>query len=444
VAVQVIDGVQFKHSLDKTGLAQFVLRLHTARVFVQDRAADLVKAIGAGDKEAQGKAIATLMTTKEARLAAAIRANRALPDNKRATLERCIEIAEKLDLSKPIKEPVRVWRKPKSNGGYRIIHDPGLVHRTAQQLVRRVMDKHFMPRPFQFTLLGVQRAIKEVKKLVGEGYVYAAHLDIKDFYGSFELEKLLSELPLPEGTVMHAVHGRFMELTWVQDKSKGRYGSPSSSQSLSLLSAQARLGMPQGSGCSSIIGAHCVSRLKWHSTDGVALVNYVDDFLLLATSREARAEAVEELTEAVGHLPGGTFMLELKRKAHVAQGFTFLGHTLQLTDGELRLSPSPKALECFFQEMDGFDHKLQHVVFGPGAQLNACDKPKAMALLARYTTHIRGWRAAFQECPGIDEILAGACAARDQWLSDIGASEADLNPYMNPYIKYEVDGYALK
>lgn len=444
MAAKVIDGVQFKHGLDETELAQFVLRLSSARIFVKDRSTDLVNAISAGDKLARGKAIAALMTTKQARLAAAIRANRALPVYKRATLERCNEIADKLDLSKPIKEPVRCWRKPKSKGGHRIIHDPGLVHRTAQQLVRRVMDKDFTPRPFQYTLLGVQHAIKEVKKLIGEGHVYGAHLDIKDFYGSFELEKLTKDLPLPEGAVKHAVVGRYMELAWVQDTSKGRFGLPSSPLSVSLLCKQARLGMPQGSGCASIIGARCVSRLKWSPTEDVALVNYVDDFQLLAKSKQALAKAVEELTKAVGHLPGGTFILELKQQSPVAQGMTFLGHTLQLSDGELRVWPSLKASECFSQEMDRLDHELKRVVFPPGVKASACDKSKAMILLVSYTAKIRGWRAAFRECPKIDDMLVEAWVARDQWLEAIGAVDADLGKYVNPYLNNDVDAYVFK
>ena len=41
--------------------------------------------------------------------------------------------------------------------------------------------------------------------MVGAGYVYAARLDIKDFFGSFHLEKLAPELPLPYEVVEHAV-----------------------------------------------------------------------------------------------------------------------------------------------------------------------------------------------------------------------------------------------
>ena len=208
-----------------------------------------------------------------------------------------VSVAHSLDLSKPLKEPVQVWLKNKTNG-YRIIHNHGLKHRTAQDLVKRVMDVVFVPRPFQFTHLGIHAAIKQTKALINAGYVHAAHLDIKNFYGSFEPEKLLPELPLPKEVVEHAVVGRHMEVVWDQEHMKGKSLSPHH-----ILQKEARLGIPQGSACSSIIGAYCTSRLPWITMADVAMLNYADDYLLLAKSSNARAKAIDELTEAVGSSP---------------------------------------------------------------------------------------------------------------------------------------------
>ena len=102
-----------------------------------------------------------------------------------------------------------------------------------------------------------------------------------------------------------------------------------------ILHKEARLGIPQGSACSSIIGAYCTSRLPWVTTADVAMLNYADDYLLLAKSSNAQAKAVDELTEAVGNLPGGTFKLHLVEKGSASHGFCFLGHELQIVKGKL-------------------------------------------------------------------------------------------------------------
>jgi len=134
----------------------------------------------------------------------------------------------------------------------------------------------------------------------------------------------------------------------------------------------------------------------------------------------------------------------VKQQAHVAQGITFLGRALQLTNGELRVSPSPKAMECFYKEMDGLDHKLMKIVFHGGAKLSGSDKANATELLADYSAKIRGWGAAFQECSLMSEFLAPAWGARDQWLKDVGVAEAELQKYANVYEVHSVDGYVFK
>jgi hypothetical protein len=153
------------------------------------------------------------------------------------------------------------------------------------------------------------------------------------FYGSFEPEKLSPELPLPKEVVEHAVLGRHMEVVWDPEHMKGKTLHPSLSPR-HILHKEARLGVPQGSACSSIIGAFCMSRLPWVPKVGVVMLNYVDDFLLLANSPSALAEAIDELTEAVGDLPGGKFKLQLVEKGSASHGFCFPRSRVADREGE--------------------------------------------------------------------------------------------------------------
>jgi hypothetical protein len=255
VAVVLIDQVPFRHALPAAELKDVLATVKGDRAFTKVRVKDLSEALKAGDELGKAVAIAQLTGDPRVMLTSAIRANKSLPGKTRAPLEQVLKVAETLDLSKPIKEPVRCWPKPKKSGGHRVIHDHGLMHRTGQDLVKRVMEVAYKPRHFQYTLLGLHAAIARVKTLITSGFTHVAHLDVQDFYGNFKLENLLNELPLPAGAVTHVVVGRHQEVVWTQDVSKSGHGLSSLPHTFDHLDTQARQGMPQGSACSPIIGA---------------------------------------------------------------------------------------------------------------------------------------------------------------------------------------------
>src|SRR3546814_4734910 len=100
---------------------------------------------------------------------------------------------------------------------------------------------------------------------------------------------------------------------------------------LSLLFA-ARLGIPQGSACSPIVSDYCMSRIPWSPSSGIALVNYADDFFLLATSIPLLAAGGDMLIDAVSEIPGGTFKLQQLSEGSVHDGLAFRAeeHTSEL------------------------------------------------------------------------------------------------------------------
>ena len=56
---------------------------------------------------------------------------------------------------------------------------------------------------------------------MNEGKVHVARLDIKEFYPSFVVEKLVTELPLPKEVVEHVVVGRHFEVVMDQEFHEG-------------------------------------------------------------------------------------------------------------------------------------------------------------------------------------------------------------------------------
>ena len=162
-----------------------------------------------------------IATIQKSILCSAITANKKLPAEKRATLEQCLNVPCLLDFDSRLSEPVPVYPKAKKGGGVRMIHKPGLLHRTGQDIVLRIMGAHFAPRPFQYTHRGVQTAIATSKASLNAGLTYAARLDIKDYFVSFDPKKLASELPLRNELVEHVVLGRHLKVVMDQGRTHG-------------------------------------------------------------------------------------------------------------------------------------------------------------------------------------------------------------------------------
>jgi len=426
--IEFIDDVPFKHALPGAALASAKQLIHQSRIETKARLQALRTAIAAKDEGAEAEKRDWLLTSSGALLTSAVEANKNLMPKKRQTLEACLEAPAGIDFEKPFAEIVPVYPKAKKAGGVRAIHNPRLLHRTAQHAIARVMGAYVKPRPFQFTQLGLHKAIARTKTLLKAGYVYTDRLDVKDFYSSFHQEALSPELPLLEGVVANAVVGRHMEVVKDQEK---RYSLQSSSilPLTQTLLYQARLGIPHGSGCSPIIGMHCVSRLVWAPSPGVMLVNYADDFLVLTKSAQLRDEAVGKLTEAVADLPGGHFELKLKSKSTAAKGIEFLGHHLQIIDGALRTRPMNTNLNYLYLRLDALDTKLGTLMNSPG-QFDTAFRCLAQMLAIR-----RGWASAFRECDDlemqwllvIDEGLKANCKQLHVSMDDVAKA---IQPWM--------------
>lgn len=439
-----VDNVAFKHQLSGQALSDAYAQIATARADTNMRVEELLAGIKADDAFLTQRAGALLIEGSDARLASAITANKKLRPPYRQTLERCLAVPALLDFSKPLPEPVPVYAKKKNSGGVRMIHKPGLLHRTAQDMVERIMSAHYVPKPFQFTHRGVHRAIKQAKVGLTEGKVFVARLDIKDFYSSFEVEKLVTELPLPQEVVEHVVVGRQIEVVMDKESMKGSCTAISSlPHTYNTLVLLARRGIPLGSACSPIVGAFCMSRLKWVPIDGVLLVNYVDDFLLLSSSPALLGTAVGQLTDAVADLPGGQFELQLKAERTAAKGFEFLGHRLQVVEGKLKTKPAESATCELYEQLDKIEAKLIKIVYVPGMAFKH-DQGEAIKHLAHMVAKIDGWLRAFSECDNPTRDVQVWAMAINEWCSKLGVSTAQLYDAIEPFMGYRWGDYAFR
>jgi hypothetical protein len=377
-----IRGLNFEHALAGGDLAAAKTQIEAAFVVEKTLHQEMITDFKSGTPGYP--AVGCYLNSEQVMLACAVQAGKKVPKRHRPTLETLLGIPPKLTLKKPLGEIdwIRLEPKKHSKGkDFRFVHDFGPMHRTVKQMVLRVLECRFVPKPFQF--LGIQKPIVQVRKAILDGKIHFATMDIENHFGSFRPKKLAALLPmLPKAWVDYVVCSRHVVMKWKKTSLLHNTHVLSPTELLYL----ARLGIPAGSICSPIIAAHSISMLHWASP--VMLWNYADNFLLLAATAVELQEGIEELTAAVKGLPGGHFILKKVNQGHAEDGLDFLGHRLTLTGNKIETEPS-LANE---QSIIGEGRKMGQRV---ALALNKGDKAKAIHHAKKYCAQVKGWLAAF-------------------------------------------------
>lgn len=401
-AVISISGTKFESGLHPKAAKQVRHAIADAETWANLELKSLAALAKTGDVLAAQEKSAELLSDARLRLAAAVGAARKRPILRRPKLEKLYEIAT-VDLEAKITEIVRVSVRKKGSGGYRPVCTFGMKGRTAQEAVKRVLAPYFVPKPFQFTMKGVPAAIEGVRQAIAGGFVHAARLDIKNFYASFNGDKLAHELPLPKGVVEYVVTGRHMNCVTAMQGDHPAISIPH------IIGA--RQGLPQGSICSPIVAARALSRLPTLLVD-TRLVNYADDFLLLAKDAATLDKGMAQIVADVKALPDGIFDLVAKSTGHMSTGMDFLGHRLQADGEQLRLNVSAASAEKFYHTLAALDIEMSHAygvaggIGDLGSSKAAITTEKAIALLCELREYARSWIAAFKLCEDIDDYAA--------------------------------------
>ena len=194
--------------------------------------------------------------------------------------------------------------------------------------------------------------------------------------------------------------------------------------------------------CSPIVGMYCMSRLAWKTMPGVVLVNYADDFLLLAKSPKLLDKAIGKLTDAMGDLPGGQFILKLKTTSNVDAGFDFLGHTLQAIEDKLVTSPTAGNIDKLFKEVMRIEEALWKKVYAIEKH-GVLDNSFAVTPLARMKAKADGWVKAFSQCDDAAGYVEQLTHEFDVWLEKLGLTLKQIVAATDPSMAYDPGDYAL-
>jgi hypothetical protein len=294
---------------------------------------------------------------------------------------------------------------------YRLTIDFGIENRALQYLLLLVLREVVELHPDQYgNRGGVHPAIKRVVEAMSEGYLWATEFDIKDFFASFEGNEALSPLPVPRRVGEKVLISEF--LTLIPGPTliciAGCEGDAEHNP-LSDKLVKARQGIPPGSAASSFV-AEALLADTIHAIPKIGVVvAYIDNFLLLAKTKDDVVSMSKALGSALKAHPAGPFQPTIKHFNH-GEPIDFLGHRITPKNGLIRLDPDDRN----HQELQ----KLVERVTSTCALLKKTTLPpltrqKIAQRLERVVVSRTAW---LKLCDGINEIRSQALAQINEAL----------------------------
>lgn len=385
--------------------------------------------IGAEGQPLEG-AIADYLCCPRVKLACPFLAATKKGERHRPSLDKIIEVPGELDPTQPLHETHRlvVKQKKSDNGDLRFIHDYGPLHRTGQLMVHHVVERLIVPQAWQKTFKGLPHIVGIAKAELLTGKLYFATLDIEKHFGSFSTKELANLLPIPQEWVEYVVGARHASVN------KNVKVTPLCTLPVSKLILLAQSGLPLGSICSPMIAAYSVSFLNWTPNPQRILLNYADNFLLLASSSQALSEGISEVIAAVGKLPAGKFKLKVQSEGNASVGFEFLGHHLQLLQDKTLVEPSHWNVEAIYNDGNKMGAKV-------ATALKNGEHESAMRCVEKYCSKVKGWLAAFSACDDIEQFRAHLEVAISDNAWPLQVNVAELPKTASPTYEYSGDDY---
>lgn len=316
------------------------------------------------------------------KLAYLIEANAARRAHRRADLsswnqrQRFLGLAMSLSVFLPSGEAIFVKGEPKASGtGLRITQSFGLMDRARQAMVAAILKPYVEAKADsrQHLREGKSRnsAMDAVRENLAAGFACIIELDVKNCFPSIDPRNFAPEcvnsftpLPLPRRVIENVVMSSEEALSRFHGYQTycDAHGWHNSVYGNHKMFRDASCGLPQGSLVSALIQAWVMSELLRYvpDTDVVRVVNYGDNFLIMAWTK-ADAEAAAQTLQAAATLRSQGRMNIIQRNApkHVRYGFDFLGYRITKTNRGTTATPTTKNLakidKALFSSIIAFD-----------------------------------------------------------------------------------------